>query len=380
MHERILLDLAPSPWFIVLRSIGSLALLGALAAGLWWTAARLGSPRVAAWSAWTGFGIGMILLVWQAIVRACIVYVLTDRRIVAAFGVFRRTGADVPLTNVQHLVMDRTFLERVFGVGTIGVATAGTGRVEVVWMSVPNPEATLSHIRRAADDARSSRGHPESESRTAATVAPEPSSRPLVIGLAGGIGSGKSEVGRMFGELGAVVIDSDKEAKAALDREEVRQQLVSWWGSGVLDDAGRVDRRRVAGIVFSDPEQRLKLERLIHPLVRATREGALAKAREQSARAVVVDAPLLFEAGLDKECDKIVFVESPRQLRLERLRSTRGWDEGELSKRENTQISLEEKQKRADHTITNDGGIGILRQRVLECWRRLLGSGPRDRA
>lgn len=196
---------------------------------------------------------------------------------------------------------------------------------------------------------------------------------PVVIGLAGGVGSGKSTVARAFAELGCVVSDSDQQARAALDRPEVRAALAEWWGGGVLDDEGRVDRAAVARIVFEDPEQRTRLEDLIHPLIRETREGLVASAGR--APAVIVDAPLLFEAGLDAECDAVVFVDAPYPERLARVRASRGWDERELDRRESAQWPVDRKRAASDHVIDNRGAdVQALRARADTVLRTILAA------
>ena len=180
-----------------------------------------------------------------------------------------------------------------------------------------------------------------------------------VIGLAGGIGAGKSAVARAMVELGCVVSDSDTLARAALERDDVRAQLVSWWGDGVFGADGAVDRGAVARIVFGDDAQRLRLETLVHPLVRVSRGEAIARAEAAGARAFVIDAPLLFEAGLDAECDVVVFVEAPRAVRLARVRQHRGWDEAELARRESAQLGNDEKRRRADVVVANGEDAGL---------------------
>jgi dephospho-CoA kinase len=190
--------------------------------------------------------------------------------------------------------------------------------------------------------------------------------RAKVIGLAGGIGSGKSEVARILERLGCIVSDSDAQAKAALERPDVKDRLVSWWGSDLLDAEGRVDRRKVASIVFSDPEARRRLEDLVHPLIRAQRVWELERAQTTGAPALVIDAPLLYEAGLDRECDAVIFVSTPRQERLARLAATRGWDEAEVRRRENAQMPAEEKQRRAAYAVNNQGSRADLESQVRD--------------
>ena len=178
---------------------------------------------------------------------------------------------------------------------------------------------------------------------------------PVVIGLAGGIGSGKSTVARAFEALGCVVSDSDKQAKQALDRDSVRATLSRWWGAEVLDDDGCVDRAHVARIVFEDPSQRARLEDLIHPLIREDR-AALVRAAG-GAPAVIVDAPLLFEVWRDAECDAVVFIEAPYADRLARVRASRVWDEAELDRRESAQWPVQRKREASQYVIENGGAF-----------------------
>lgn len=185
--------------------------------------------------------------------------------------------------------------------------------------------------------------------------------QPLILGLAGGVGSGKSTVAREFARRGFLVIDYDAEARAALDRPEVRQTLQQWWGAGVVGADGRIDRRVVAEHVFADEDQRLRLEGLIHPLVKRTRRQAqqmAAQAPGGAAPGVVMDAPLLFEAGLDTECDVLIFVEASPDTRLERVRRSRGWDAAELNRREASQWPLDQKRKACGVVIHNDDADG----------------------
>lgn len=200
------------------------------------------------------------------------------------------------------------------------------------------------------------------------------SASPLVIGLAGGIGSGKSTVARAFAALGCVVIDSDAEVRKLLMRDGVKKELASWWGPGVLDAKGEVDRGFVARIVFTDPAQRERLEGLLHPMLRTNRESMKRQAAQAGAPALILDAPLLFEAGLDAECDAVVFVDAPRDLRLARVREGRGWTEGELDRREKSQMPLEDKRSRSDYVLRNDGDEGSLSGEASRLLRQMITS------
>jgi dephospho-CoA kinase len=196
----------------------------------------------------------------------------------------------------------------------------------------------------------------------------------LVVGLVGGVASGKSAVASVLEREGFVVLDADKDAKAALDREDVRAQLVSWWGEGILS-AGRVDRARVADIVFKDAGQRRKLEELVHPIVRADRARAIEAATKAGRAGVVIDAPLLFEAGSEKECDRVLFVDAPLEQRVARATQTRGWTREELERREAAQLPLEQKRARSSDVVVNDSDFATLERRV----RTLVVSWRTDR-
>lgn len=196
-----------------------------------------------------------------------------------------------------------------------------------------------------------------------------------VIGLAGGIGSGKSAVARILRELGCEVSDADSVVRVLLDEPEVQQTLRSWWGPTVISPEGVTDRRAIADIVFHQPEERRRLEALLHPIVsRRRREQwkALDADPQRLIPAYVIDAPLLFEAGLDAECDAVIFVDADRSDREARVAAGRGWDAAELARRESAQLSLDLKRERSDHTIENRGDLASLRTQVEQVLHRIL--------
>lgn len=194
-----------------------------------------------------------------------------------------------------------------------------------------------------------------------------------VIGLAGGIGSGKSMVARILASLGAGVIESDVLAHQELSDPEVIRTLTEWWGDSILGPDGRVDRRRLAARVFKHPEEKARLESLIHPRVARRREKLIqAFGAEDAVCAVVLDSPLLFETGLDQRCDAVVFVEAERSVRAERVRKARGWSAEELDRREKLQAPLDKKRSGADHRIVNNSGEDELRSQVVRWFNRLL--------
>lgn len=180
--------------------------------------------------------------------------------------------------------------------------------------------------------------------------------RKPIIGLLGAPGSGKSLVADQFRQLGCAVIDADQLARDALQSSVVREQLVAWWGEGVLDETGRVDRQAVGRIVFEDPDALRRLESVTHPEVARQRHALRARHEaDPDVVAIVEDSPLLLEKGVDKACDVLVMVDAPREVRLQRLRENRGWSEAELDRREKNQWPLDSKRQRADYMVNNHG-------------------------
>ena len=194
-----------------------------------------------------------------------------------------------------------------------------------------------------------------------------------IIGITGGIGSGKSFVARLFAELGCFVIDSDSQVRAAYEDPDVRQALRNWWGDGVLNPDGSVRRSAIAQRVFANESERKRLEGLIHPLVARSRDRQMQEmAQNPEVVAFVWDTPLLLEAGLNDQCDAVVFVDAPPELRLERVARGRGWDPAELQRRENLQWPLDRKREIADYVISNTADAGEARSQVRDVLSRIL--------
>jgi dephospho-CoA kinase len=198
-----------------------------------------------------------------------------------------------------------------------------------------------------------------------------------VIGIVGGVASGKSTVGREFARLGAVVLDADESAHRALDDPDVKAALVARWGEGILSADGRVDRTTVAAKVFGHAaadEERRFLESLVHPRVRRDLEAQMQALAARGVGAVVLDIPLLVEVGWQDMCDVVYFLDVPRSERIRRAKE-RGWSEDELNRREAAQASVEEKRQAADRVIANGGSVDDLRREVDAAWSELQGRG-----
>ena len=178
-----------------------------------------------------------------------------------------------------------------------------------------------------------------------------------VIGITGGIGSGKSFVASQLAQLGCGIIDADKLSKNAMLDAKILALVKQQWGDGVFDQHGQLNRKALGERVFSDPNQLKILEKIIHPFVNQKRK----KQREilfkdDSIVAIIEDCPLLFEMGLDSEVDVTIFVASDEAVRLQRVQSNRGWSEQELAKRQKNQLELDTKAEYADYVVNNNGG------------------------
>jgi dephospho-CoA kinase len=194
-----------------------------------------------------------------------------------------------------------------------------------------------------------------------------------IIGIAGGIGSGKSFIAKLFADEGCLVLSADDQVRTVYADPAVRDTLKQWWGPGVINGDDQVDRHAVAQRVFEKPDERRRLEALIHPKVAALRDAAMAAAADDAqVLAFVWDIPLLFEVGLNDRCDAVVFVDAPWDERLRRVRQTRGWDEAELRRRENLQVALDNKRRMSNDIVQNTADVGFARRQVQEILSRIF--------
>jgi dephospho-CoA kinase len=186
------------------------------------------------------------------------------------------------------------------------------------------------------------------------------------------MGSGISEVAAELAKRGARVISGDRLGHEALRQPEIRSQIVERWGREILDEKEEIDRRKLGHIVFADALERRKLEALVFPWIEAGIQREIAKAQaDPEVNLVVVDAAIMIEAGWNKFCNRIVYVDAPRNLRLKRLAAQRGLSAREVEMREAAQLSVTEKADRADDFVDNSGSPEQLVQqleKLLDQW------------
>ena len=194
-----------------------------------------------------------------------------------------------------------------------------------------------------------------------------------LIGLTGGVGSGKSTVAEMFRELGAEVLDADKAAHAAYEPGSPGfDAVVKEFGEGCVRD-GRIDRQKLGQLVFNDPDARERLNAIVHPLVREWMVKRTAEAADRDVPIVIQDVPLLFENGLEHLFNSIVLVFVPEDLQLERLIQGRGVDAARARAMIAAQMPIEKKRELAHHVIDNRGTVEQTRAQVEEVWAQMTG-------
>ena len=197
----------------------------------------------------------------------------------------------------------------------------------------------------------------------------------FVIGLTGGIGTGKSEVSRLLGELGAEVIETDRVAHEAYEPgARGWREVVEAFGEGVVGADGRIDRKTLGGIVFGDEEARGRLNGIIHPIVRRLLEERIAELERQGTRVVVIEVPLLVEAIKQQSwwtrmLDEVWVVTAPEDQAVARVQARSGLDEAAVRARIGSQATERERIEYADAVIDNGGSLEGLRREVTNLWR-----------
>jgi dephospho-CoA kinase len=196
--------------------------------------------------------------------------------------------------------------------------------------------------------------------------------KPYVIGLTGNIATGKSEVASMLADLGAHVIDADRVAHEVMRPDgPAYQDVVKAFGPGILAGDGTIDRSHLGEIVFRDPVALRRLERAVHPSVKAEVDRRIAQATEP---VIVVEAIKLIEAGMHRPYDSLWVVTAPRSRQIGRLIRERGLSEPEAALRIDAQPPQRDKVALADRVIVNDSSLEELRGKVLAAWMQIPAS------
>ncbi|MEX1223037.1 MAG: dephospho-CoA kinase [Pirellulales bacterium] len=198
-----------------------------------------------------------------------------------------------------------------------------------------------------------------------------------VIGIVGGVASGKSFVAGCLARLGARHLDADRTGHEVLREPEVKAQARHRWGETIFDSKGEIDRKKLAEIVFGDGisarRERIYLEQLVHPRIRQRLESEIEAARAEQRPAVVLDAALLLESDWSTLCDSILFVYAPEALRASRA-AERGWTSTDWRRRESSQMPVAEKQAQSQAVIDNAGSAEETERQVRAYWDSLFAS------
>ena len=194
----------------------------------------------------------------------------------------------------------------------------------------------------------------------------------LLVGLTGNIASGKSTAAHLFSERGATIIDADVLARRVVEvGTAAHKKIVERWGTAVLQPDGQLDRAALRRRVFSDSDSLDELNAIVHPEVERLRDRLVSQARDRGDRLVICDIPLLFERNLIGDFDRIVLIDAPRPLRLERLVKDRNLKETEAMDMIAAQMPAELKRAGADFVVDNDTTITELERKVADVWTAL---------
>jgi len=196
----------------------------------------------------------------------------------------------------------------------------------------------------------------------------------MIIGLTGGIASGKSTVSRLLDSLGAIIIDADKIAREVVEPgEKTWHRLKEAFGQDIFYDDGKLNRPKLGEIIFSDGQAREKLNSIIHPAIRARMVEMRDQAVREGEELVVLDIPLLFESKLEYMVEKILVVYVPEEIQLQRLMSRDGIDRETALKKMKSQMPIEQKRILGDACINNSGTIEETKAQLLKIikqWRQ----------
>jgi dephospho-CoA kinase len=202
----------------------------------------------------------------------------------------------------------------------------------------------------------------------------------LVIGLTGGIGTGKTEVSRILADLGAEIINADALGHQAYEPQtETWRQVVEAFGEDLLSETGEVDRRKLGPIVFADERALKRLNAIVHPRIRQMIVERIDDLGAKDLGAVVVEAALFIEAGWTPLADEMWVTSAPEETVIKRLRARTGLDENAIRARIDSQMPQQERLKHADVIVENDGSLDALRGRVKRLWYERVTDGKESR-
>jgi dephospho-CoA kinase len=195
----------------------------------------------------------------------------------------------------------------------------------------------------------------------------------FLVGLTGNYGTGKSTVLKIFQKLGALTYDADKIVESLLQETEVLQQIRNLFGDGIFQANGGLDKQKVAAIIFSDNASRRSLEDILHPLV-FKKINRLLEHPDRKSRIVVVETPLLFERGYEGRFQCIITVQTEQERALHRLEK-KGLKQEEALQRIRSQLPIEEKIRKSDFIVNNNGSPAETEQQVINIYEKLLQEG-----
>lgn len=197
------------------------------------------------------------------------------------------------------------------------------------------------------------------------------------LGLTGTVGAGKSAVGRLFEEWGALRVDTDDVAREVTrPGRPALGEIRDRWGEEVVDADGRLDREALRRVALADPDARRELESVLHPRILRRVEERLEEGAREGREVAVVEVPLLFEAGLEDGFDAVIAVDAPREVRWRRVRRERGLSREEFDALDGAQWPGARKREAADASIVNDGSRRELARKAREAWAAVTGRKP----
>jgi len=194
-----------------------------------------------------------------------------------------------------------------------------------------------------------------------------------VIGVTGPAGSGKSMVAQWFYEWGGRVIDADSIAHQALSFEEVKSKLVEVFGRGLLEK-DIIARAALSALAFRDVESLKKLTDVLYPVITREVRNEIVELNAEGEEPIVLDAPTLFESGMEGLVDVVISVESPVEIREQRCRLERGWEPGETRRRDQFRVSEEERRNLSDFVVENSQDRETFRKEMFSLWKSLCGN------